>query len=185
MFLSSHVLSEVERVCDRVAIVRAAHLATLETTESLLEKRRKRVTLVFDRPVDATPFAQLAGVSDVTAQGTTISLRLRDGIDGVVKLAAQHTLIDLTIVHPTLDEVFMGYYEVPSGRVRRRARRSDLSAARYQPGPRTQPAPRSRPACVNRVDTHAHDLRRRLRSLIIWAVVVGRSARSTSPSIPA
>jgi ABC-2 type transport system ATP-binding protein len=115
VFLSSHVLSEVERVCDRVAIVRAAHLATLETTESLLEKRRKRVTLVFDRPVDATPFARLAGVSDVTAQGNSISLRLRDGIDGVVKLAAQHTLLDLTIVHPTLDEVFMGYYEVPYG----------------------------------------------------------------------
>jgi ABC-2 type transport system ATP-binding protein len=113
VFLSSHVLSEVERLCDRVAIVRGAHLAALETTESLLEKRRKWVTLVFDRPVDAAPFAQLAGVSDVTTQGNFISLRLREGIDGVVKLAAQHTLVDMSVEHPTLDEVFMGYYEVP------------------------------------------------------------------------
>ena len=111
IFLSSHILSEVERVCDRVAIVRAARLAALETTDSLLEKRRKRVTLVFDVPVDPSRFARLPGVSDVLAQGTVVSLRLRDGIDAVVKLAAEHTLLDLRIEHPSLDEVFMGYYE--------------------------------------------------------------------------
>jgi len=86
-------------------------LAALETTESLLEKRRKRVTLVFGEPVDATPFARLPGVSDVRVDGNTISLRLHDGMDGVVKLAAQHTLLDLNVEHPTLDEVFMGYYD--------------------------------------------------------------------------
>jgi ABC-2 type transport system ATP-binding protein len=111
VFLSSHILSEVERVCNRVAIVRAARLAALETTESLLEKRRKRVTLVFDAPVDLAPYAQLSGVSDVAVQGTTITLRVRESIDAVVKLAAQHTLLDMSVEHPTLDEVFMGYYE--------------------------------------------------------------------------
>jgi ABC-2 type transport system ATP-binding protein len=111
VFLSSHILSEVERVCDRVAIVRAARLAALETTESLLEKRRKRITLIFDAPVDPSRFARLPGVSDVQAQGTVVSLRLRDGIDAVVKLAAEYTLLDLRIEHPSLDEVFMGYYE--------------------------------------------------------------------------
>ena len=111
VFLSSHILSEVERVCDRVAIVRASHLAALETTESLLEKRRKRVTLVFDRPVDPAPFAQLPGVSDVTVQGNAVSLRLQDGVDAVVKLASHYTLVDLSVEHPSLDEVFMGYYE--------------------------------------------------------------------------
>lgn len=111
VFLSSHILSEVERVCDRVAIVRAARLAALETTESLLEKRRKRVTLIFDAPVDASQFARLPGVSDVHAQGTAVSLRLNDGIDAVIKLAAEHTLLDLRVEHPSLDEVFMGYYE--------------------------------------------------------------------------
>jgi ABC-2 type transport system ATP-binding protein len=111
VFLSSHILSEVERVCDRVAIVRAARLAALETTESLLEKRRKRVILVFAAPVDASAFARLPGVSDVRAEGSMVSLRLRDGIDAVVKLAAQHPLVDLSVEHPTLDEVFMGYYD--------------------------------------------------------------------------
>jgi len=111
VFLSSHILSEVERVCDRVAIIREARLAALETTESLLEKRRKRVTLVFDAPVDPAPFAQLPGVSDVSYQGTTIWLRVRESIDAVVKMGAQHTLLDMSVEHPTLDEVFMQYYE--------------------------------------------------------------------------
>jgi ABC-2 type transport system ATP-binding protein len=111
VFLSSHVLSEVERICNKVAIVRGGRLAALETTESLLEKRRKRVTLVFDAPVDASLFWRLPGVSDVRAQGRTVSLRLQDGIDAVIKLAAQHTLVDLSVEHPTLDEVFMGYYD--------------------------------------------------------------------------
>jgi ABC-2 type transport system ATP-binding protein len=110
VFLSSHILSEVERVCDRVAIVRSGHLAALETTGSLLEKRRKRVTLVFAAPVDASPFAALPGVSEVCTQGTTVWMRVGDGIDAVIKLAARHTLLDLNVEHPSLDEVFLGYY---------------------------------------------------------------------------
>jgi ABC-2 type transport system ATP-binding protein len=66
---------------------------------------------VFSQPVGEELFAQLPGVSDVQAHGNAISLRLHDGIDGVVKLAAQHTLIDMSVEHPTLDEVFMGYYD--------------------------------------------------------------------------
>lgn len=110
VFLSSHVLTEVERVCDRVAIVRSGRLAALETTETLLEKRRKRVTMTFVTPVDPAPFARLPGVSDLQVWGNTISLRLTDGVDGLVKLAAQYTLLDLRVEHPSLDEVFMGYY---------------------------------------------------------------------------
>lgn len=110
VFLSSHILSEVERVCDRVAIVRGGKLAALETTESLLEKRRKRVTMQFDKPVSAAVFAKLPGVSDVETQGTAVRLRLREGIDAVVKEAARHTLLDMSVVHPSLDEIFMSYY---------------------------------------------------------------------------
>ncbi len=111
VFLSSHILSEVERVCDRVAIVREGRLAALETTQSLLEKRRKRVTLVFATPVDPGPFAALPGVSDVYAHDTTLWMRVADGIDAVIKLAARHTLVDLVVESPSLDEVFLGYYE--------------------------------------------------------------------------
>jgi ABC-2 type transport system ATP-binding protein len=90
--------------------VRAGRLAALETTDTLLEKRRKRVVMVFDRPVDPGPFAQLPGVSDVAAWDNSVGLRLADGIDAVIKLAAQHTILDLRVEHPSLDEVFMSYY---------------------------------------------------------------------------
>jgi ABC-2 type transport system ATP-binding protein len=111
VFLSSHILSEVEKVCDRVAIVRGGRLAALETTESLLEKRRKRVTLVFATSVDPSEFAALPGVSDVYAHESTVWMRVGDGIDAVIKLAARHPLLDLTVEHPSLDEVFLGYYD--------------------------------------------------------------------------
>jgi ABC-2 type transport system ATP-binding protein len=110
VFLSSHILSEVERVCDRVAIVRRGRLATLETTDSLLEKRRKRVTMLFDTPVEAAAFAKLPGVSEVQSEGNAVRLRLHEGIDAVIKEAARHTLVDMSVVHPSLDEVFMAYY---------------------------------------------------------------------------
>ncbi len=111
IFLSSHILSEVERVCDRVAIVRGGRLAALETTESLLERRRKRVTLVFAAPVDASAFAALPGVTDVRTQGTTVTMSVGDGIDAIIKHAARYTLLDLNVEHPSLDEVFLGYYD--------------------------------------------------------------------------
>jgi beta-exotoxin I transport system ATP-binding protein len=111
IFLSSHILSEVERVCDRVAIVRGGRLAAVETTSSLLEKRRKRVTLVFAGPVNPELFAALPDVSDAHAQGTTVWLSVGDNIDPVIKLASHYTLVDLSVEHPSLDEVFLGYYE--------------------------------------------------------------------------
>ena len=111
IFLSSHILSEVERVCDRVAIVRGGRLVALETTESLLERRRKRVTLVFAAPVDVSAFAALPGVSDIHTQGNTVWMRVGDGIDAIIKLAARYTLLDLNVEHPSLDEVFLGYYD--------------------------------------------------------------------------
>jgi ABC-2 type transport system ATP-binding protein len=111
VFLSSHILSEVERVCDRVAIVRGGHLAALETTESLLERRRKQVTLVFATPADPAPFAALPGVTDVVTDANALWLRVGDSIDAVIKLAARYTLLDISVEHPSLDEVFLGYYD--------------------------------------------------------------------------
>ena len=176
VFLSSHVLSEVERVCDRVAIVRAAHLATLETTESLLEKRRKRVTMVFDRPVDATPFARLAGVSDVTAQGEfhLAAAARRHRRRGQTRRSAHAARPGHRASHAGrgLHGLLRGALRGAIGSATRPAVRT---SRRHAPT-RGLPAGRRRPrrARMNTVWTlTAHDLRRRLRSLIIWAVVVG------------
>ena len=110
VFLSSHVLSEVEHLCDHVGIIRDGRLVAMETTDSLLGRRLRMVTIRFDRPVDAAPFAALAGVSDVQADGDHMSMALHDGLDQVVKLAARHTVVDLEISRPSLEDVFLAYY---------------------------------------------------------------------------
>jgi len=62
VFFSSHVLSEVERVCDHVGIVREGELVAMETTETLIQKRLRRMTLQFAVPVDPAEFAGLPGI---------------------------------------------------------------------------------------------------------------------------
>ena len=110
VFLSSHVLSEVEHLCDRVGIVREGELVAVETTDSLLSKRVRHMTITFAQPVEGGPFSALSGVCDVRVDGATMSLSLTDGLDQVVKLAARHTVIDMDLPRPSLEEVFLTYY---------------------------------------------------------------------------
>ena len=110
VFISSHNLAEVERICDRVGIIRAGSLVTVETTDTLLNKAFRHMTLTFDKPVDGEPFAALPGVRDLKADGTMLSFTLHDNLDEVVKLAAQNRLVGLEYERPSLEEVFLTYY---------------------------------------------------------------------------
>ncbi|MGI8827328.1 MAG: ATP-binding cassette domain-containing protein [Chloroflexota bacterium] len=109
VFFSSHNLPEVERVCDRVGIIRDGRLVMVETIDALVGKRFRLMTLTFREPVDPAPFAALVGVSEVRAEGNAIRLRASDSIDPIIKLAAQHTLVDLSVERPPLEEVFLTY----------------------------------------------------------------------------
>lgn len=110
VFFYSHVLSEVERVCDRVGIIRDGQLVTVEPTRELVNKAFRRVTLTFDRPVDPQPFRALPGVRDLRADGARISFALHEAPDGLVKLAAKHRLVSLEYERPSLEEIFLTYY---------------------------------------------------------------------------
>ena len=110
VFFSSHNLAEVERVCDRVGIIREGRLVTVETTDTLLNKAFRHVSLTFDGPVDPEPFAALAGVKDLKADGTNLSFTLYDNLDEVIKLAARNRLVNMDYEHPSLEEVFLTYY---------------------------------------------------------------------------
>ena len=74
VFLSSHLLDEVQHVCDSVAIVREGSLVTVEDVESLRERAVREITIRFDGPVDPVPFEALAGVSDVEIRDATLAL---------------------------------------------------------------------------------------------------------------
>lgn len=110
IFFSSHVLPEVERLCDRVAIVREGRLVAVETVAGLKQKAVRRIDVVFDKPVAAGLFADIPGVSEAHAVGTTLQCVVRGDLDGLVKAAARHTVINIITYEPSLEEIFLTFY---------------------------------------------------------------------------
>ncbi len=110
MFFSSHGLSEVERVSDRVGIIRDGELVAVEPTHPLIDKSFRHVELTFDAPVDSEPFEKLPGIRDLQASGARLSFTLYDGLDEMVKLAGRHRLVGMKHEHPSLEEIFLTYY---------------------------------------------------------------------------
>lgn len=111
VFFSSHVLSEVERVSDRVGIIRDGRLVAVETTETLVNKAFRHVRLTFAEPVDWRPYAALPGVADLETNRTSASFTLHGNLDDVIKLAARNRLVALNYERPSLEEIFLAYYD--------------------------------------------------------------------------
>ena len=107
VFLSSHDLDEVERVCDRIGIVRDGRLAAVEAVEAMRGRAGRTVTARFAGPVDAAEFEPFG---DVRADGATLHLRVAGSLDAVVKALARHEVVDVEVTRPSLEELFLGYY---------------------------------------------------------------------------
>jgi ABC-2 type transport system ATP-binding protein len=110
IFMSSHVLGEVQQVADRVGIIREGRLVTVDRVETLREQAVRKVEIHFDTPVPAEEFAALAGVSDLRVGGTMLRCRLAGRADALVKAAARYPVVDLLSEEPDLEELFFGYY---------------------------------------------------------------------------
>lgn len=112
VFLSSHVLSEVEQTCSRVAIIRGGELVRVGLVGALKDIKRQEITITFAETVPIEEFRMLAGVEKVELlpDGRTLNLSMQGPADAVVKAAAQHAVITLTSHEPSLEDVFMGYY---------------------------------------------------------------------------
>jgi ABC-2 type transport system ATP-binding protein len=108
-FLSSHVLSEVERICDRVAIIRSGHLMALQNVEDLLARRKKKVELRWRGDV-APDLAGIPGLADVKVNGNRMTATLLGDVSGFVRAIASPSLEDLTIEPARLEEAFLEYY---------------------------------------------------------------------------
>jgi len=110
VFLSSHIIDEVDRACDRVAIIREGLLVAVETIESLRERSIRHVRITFDEPVDAAPFEALDDVHSIEVDGADVEIRTSGEIDPIVKLAAQHHVVDFVSEQADLEAVFLAYY---------------------------------------------------------------------------
>ncbi|HEX2884538.1 MAG TPA: ABC transporter ATP-binding protein, partial [Candidatus Limnocylindria bacterium] len=108
IFFSSHVLSEVERLCDRVAIIRQGRLMALHDVGELLARRRRRVTLRW-RGAAPDP-ANLPGLEPVEVDGSRIIGTLAGDVSDFVRAVASPNLEDLTIEPASLEEAFLEYY---------------------------------------------------------------------------
>ena len=109
-FLSSHILDEVERTCDRVAIVRDGRLVAVDRVEALRGLAHHEVDLRFAAPVPASAFASLPGVSDVVALDDRLTMRVTGSMAPVVEAAAGRGLIDFETREPSLEQTFLAQY---------------------------------------------------------------------------
>jgi ABC-2 type transport system ATP-binding protein len=110
IFLSSHILSEVEKTCDRVGIIRDGQLARVGRVEDLRDLAHHQVEIVFAGDVPRDAFSALPGVSDVTALDHTLRLRVAGSIAPVVRTAAAYELLDFVSREPSLEETFLAEY---------------------------------------------------------------------------
>ena len=110
VFLSSHVMPEVERVCDRVAIIREGRLVTVADIGELKSRALRRLELRFGSPVAVETFASLPSVRDAEVHGDVIRLTVQGVVDPVVKEAAKHTVVSVVSEEPSLEEIFLTIY---------------------------------------------------------------------------
>ena len=110
IFLSSHIIDEVDRTCDRVAIIREGRLVQVDRIEAIRELAFHHVELTFHAPVAPALFHGLPGVSDVATRDTVITMRVSGPIGAVVTIAAQHGIVDVVSREPNLEDVFLAQY---------------------------------------------------------------------------
>ena len=110
IFMSSHVLSEVQQCADRVGIVRDGRLVAEEAVEGLRSRAIRRVEIHFDEPISPEPFVDLPGVLDLETDGSTLRCRLAGRADALIKMVARYGVESLVIEEPDLEELFFTYY---------------------------------------------------------------------------
>jgi ABC-2 type transport system ATP-binding protein len=110
VFMSSHILSEVQHGADRAGIIRNGRLIAINDVDELRTRAMRHVQIVFDTDVDAQEFAGLDSVSDVSVEGNVMRCRLTGEADQLIKTVARHRVIDFISEEPDLEEMFFHYY---------------------------------------------------------------------------
>jgi ABC-2 type transport system ATP-binding protein len=116
VFLSSHTLSEVQRVADRVGIIRHGGLIALESVAGLRSKAMRRIELEFSSPVEASVFTAIPGVGDVVVDDHRTRFSYEGKMGAMLQAVAQeYDVVDISTREADLEEIFLAYYRVEEG----------------------------------------------------------------------
>ncbi len=112
VFLSSHILPEVERIADRVGIIRRGSLVAVEEVAALKQRALRKLEMRFGGPVPVDEFSGLETVRDVSRDesGEVVTVTVEGSVDPVIKAAARFELLNLVSHEGDLEEAFLGYY---------------------------------------------------------------------------
>jgi ABC-2 type transport system ATP-binding protein len=110
ILFSSHILSEVQRLCDRVAIIKEGKIVTVEKISNLKENNYKKFKIETMNAIDHT-FFNLTGVNNLNVKENTVSFLFRGDINTITKKIAEVEISNLWIEEPDLEEIFMHFYE--------------------------------------------------------------------------
>lgn len=112
VFFSSHILSEVEAVAERVAIIREGVIVEVAEIASLINRALHRARIRFKQPVDIGPLANVLGVTVLSQDdGTSVLLQVEGEMHGLIKALAAFPVSDFETEQPSLEEIFLAYYE--------------------------------------------------------------------------
>ncbi|MFI5283064.1 MAG: ATP-binding cassette domain-containing protein [Candidatus Dormibacterales bacterium] len=111
VFLSSHVLSEVEHVCERVGIIRRGKLVKVARLEELHEMHVRRVEVEFAGDAQPQLFEHLAGIEDVKVNQHRVTFTMRGSFESIADVLGGHHVVNLTSHEPSLEDIFLTYYE--------------------------------------------------------------------------
>jgi len=137
VFMSSHVLSEVEDVARRVAIIRAGRVVDVDDVHALRRHAGQRVELRFDGAVDVALFRDLPGVHDAAVEGYTLTCLLSGEPDALLKAAAAHHVHRWSAQDRELEDLFLDFYRTPDDEEGWTAEPADTGPAGGPGDPRT------------------------------------------------
>jgi len=110
VFLSSHNLDEVERMCDRVGILRDGRLVAVESVATLTGRALRHVVVAFGDGVPTAELEALDGVSDVAAHGHRVTCSVAGDVGPLLDVLTRHRVIDLEVTRPSLEDAFAAYF---------------------------------------------------------------------------
>jgi ABC-2 type transport system ATP-binding protein len=110
IFVSSHMLPEVEHLCDRVGIIREGRILAVESIADLKQRALQQLEIDFGGPVAAEAFAGVPGIRDLVVRDGTLRCTVLGSVDGLVKRAAQFDVRKIRSIDTSLEEIFLAYY---------------------------------------------------------------------------